>query len=460
MSMDEIREECGVFGIYSHPEAASLSYFGLHALQHRGQEGAGIAVADGCTIRCHKGRGLLTDAFQPGDLKNLPGCNAIGHVRYGTNGGDEIENVQPMVARAAIGSIAVVHNGQIVNAPELREKLENHGSIFRGTSDSEIILHMIQRRKGPLLDKIREACSLLDGAFSFLLLTEKNLYAIRDKNGLRPLSLGKLGESWCLSSETCAFEAVGASFIRDIEPGEIVKISHKGVESCYYAEIRRHRLCAMEYVYFSRPDSDLEGQNVHSVRKKTGMLLAEKDSGRLDADMVVGVPDSSLSAAMGYSEKSGLPYEMGLIKNRYVGRTFIEPTQKLRDTGVKMKLSANSTVVKGKRLILLDDSIVRGTTSRHIIRLLRDAGAKEVHLRIASPAFRYPCFYGVDMSTRQELISSSMDTEALCSFLGADSLRFLEVDDLKKAYGGHGFCFACFDGNYVTQIYSYLENLK
>ena len=345
-----------------------------------------------------------------------------------------------MVARAAIGSIAVVHNGQIVNAPELREKLENHGSIFRGTSDSEIILHMIQRRKGPLLDKIREACSLLDGAFSFLLLTEKNLYAIRDKNGLRPLSLGKLGESWCLSSETCAFEAVGAS--------------------CYYAEIRRHRLCAMEYVYFSRPDSDLEGQNVHSVRKKTGMLLAEKDSGRLDADMVVGVPDSSLSAAMGYSEKSGLPYEMGLIKNRYVGRTFIEPTQKLRDTGVKMKLSANSTVVKGKRLILLDDSIVRGTTSRHIIRLLRDAGAKEVHLRIASPAFRYPCFYGVDMSTRQELISSSMDTEALCSFLGADSLRFLEVDDLKKAYGGHGFCFACFDGNYVTQIYSYLEKLK
>lgn len=453
--MEELHEECGVFGVFHHPQAAQLTYFGLHALQHRGQEGAGIAAADGRDIRCHKGKGLLTEAFRPGDLDALPGGSAVGHVRYGTAGGSELQNIQPLVARGRIGCLAAVHNGQIINAAELEEALESRGSIFQGTSDSEILLHMIQRGRGTLLEKITAACRRLDGAFAFLILTEKSLYAVRDKNGLRPLSLGKIGEGYCLSSETCAFESIGARFIRDIAPGEIVKLSDHGLESSYYAEDRRHRLCAMEYVYFSRPDSDLGGMNVHAVRKETGRMLARRDRGRLSADIVVGVPDSSLSAAMGYSEESGLPYEMGLIKNRYVGRTFIEPTQALRDMGVKLKLSANRTVVSGKRIVLLDDSLVRGTTSRRLITLLRGAGAKEVHLRIASPAIRYPCFYGVDMATREELASAGASPDELCRRLGADSLRFLEVDDLRAAYGGDAFCFACFDGGYVTPLYSH-----
>ena len=453
--MEELHEECGVFGVFHHPQAAQLTYFGLHALQHRGQEGAGIAAADGRDIRCHKGKGLLTEAFRPGDLDALPGGSAVGHVRYGTAGGSELQNIQPLVARGRIGCLAAVHNGQIINAAELEEALESRGSIFQGTSDSEILLHMIQRGRGTLLEKITAACRRLDGAFAFLILTEKSLYAVRDKNGPRPLSLANPGDGWWVSSESCAFDILGAHLIRDIAPGEIVKLSDHGLESSYYADDRRHRLCAMEYVYFSRPDSDLGGMNVHAVRKETGRMLARRDRGQLSADIVVGVPDSSLSAAMGYSEESGLPYEMGLIKNRYVGRTFIEPTQALRDMGVKLKLSANRTVVSGKRIVLLDDSLVRGTTSRRLITLLRGAGAKEVHLRIASPAIRYPCFYGVDMATREELASAGASPDELCRRLGADSLRFLEVDDLRAAYGGDAFCFACFDGGYVTPLYSH-----
>lgn len=454
--MEELHEECGVFGVFQHPQAAQLTYFGLHALQHRGQEGAGIAAADGQGIRCHKGKGLLTEAFRPGDLEPLAGSCAVGHVRYGTGrrqrnpehpaaGGEGPHRLPwPQCTTARSSTRA-----------ELEDALESRGSIFQGTSDSEILLHMIQRGRGTLLEKITAACRRLDGAFAFLILTEKSLYAVRDKNGLRPLSLGQIDGGFCLSSETCAFENIGAHFIRDIEPGEIVKLSDKGLESSYYTADRQHRLCAMEYVYFSRPDSDLSGMNVHAVRKKTGRLLARRDSGQLSADIVVGVPDSSLSAAMGYSEESGLPCEMGLIKNRYVGRTFIEPTQALRDMGVKLKLSANRTVVSGKRIVLLDDSLVRGTTSRRLITLLRSAGAREVHLRIASPAIRYPCFYGVDMATREELASAGASTEVLCRRLGADSLRFLEVDDLCAAYGGKAFCFACFDGGYVTPLYSH-----
>lgn len=457
--MDEIKEECGVFGIYQNPEAASLAYFGLHALQHRGQEGAGIATADGKDIYCFKGRGLLASVFEQGELAGLKGGNSVGHVRYGTEGGNEIENVQPMVARAQIGSIAVVHNGQIANAGELRCELENNGSIFRGTSDSEIILHMIQRRKGPLLRKIQEACKKLDGAFSFLILTEKNLYAIRDKNGLRPLSIARLNDGYCLSSESCAFEAIGAKFLRDVRPGEVIKLSEKGMESSFYTEETQHRICAMEYIYFSRPDSNVEGLNVHTVRKKCGTIMAMKDRDGLAADIVVGVPDSSLSAAMGYSEASGLPCEMGLIKNRYVGRTFIEPTQRLRDMGVKMKLSVNVSVVAGKRVVLIDDSLVRGTTSRYIVQLLKEAGAKEVHLRIASPAIIYPCFYGVDTSTQQELISYRLSSAALREYVGADSLRFLSLEDLQRACGGD-CCFACFNGEYVTPLYCHGEKSK
>ena len=450
----ELKEECGVFGVYHQEGAASLAYFGLHALQHRGQEGAGIASSDGVKVYCHKGKGLLTEAFCHADLEQLKGINSIGHVRYSTAGGNEIENVQPIVARARIGSIAAVHNGQIVNADLLKEELEEQGSIFHGSSDSEIILHLIQREKGTLLEKIKEACRRLEGAFTFLILTEKNLYAIRDKNGLRPLSIASRQGGWCISSETCAFESVNAEFVRDILPGEIVKLSASGLESSFYTEEVSPSLCAMEYIYFARPDSNLDGLNVHTMRKKTGKLLAKKDAGLLEADIVVGVPDSSTSAAMGYSEESGLPYEMGLIKNRYVGRTFIEPTQEQRDMGVKMKLSANSAVVKGKRIVLIDDSIVRGTTSKRIIRMLKDAGAKEVHLRIASPPIKYPCFYGVDTSTKKELISAQMEKDELCAFIQADSLEFLTVEDLLQTYGGKNFCFACFNGEYVTKLYN------
>ena len=380
----ELHEECGVFGVYHLPGAANLTYLGLHALQHRGQESAGIAVSDGDSIRCRKGHGLVTEALSSQKLAELTGENAVGHVRYSTAGGGEWENIQPLLVRAKMGSLAAVHNGQIANARELREELEEQGSIFSSSSDSEILLHLIQRGRGSLLEKLQDACRRLEGAFAFLVLTEQSLYAIRDCNGLRPLSVARRGQGYCVSSESCAFHLIEAEEVRELEPGEILKFTAGGMESHRYTADTRHRLCAMEYVYFARPDSDIEGRNVHSLRRRTGRLLARRDKD-LKADMVVGVPDSSLSAAMGYSEESGLPFEMGLIKNRYVGRTFIQPTQELRDSGVKMKLAANRSVVEGKRLVLLDDSIVRGTTSRRIVRLLKEAGAREVHLRIASP---------------------------------------------------------------------------
>ena len=451
--LNEIKEECGVFGIYHHPQAAQLTYFGLHALQHRGQEGAGIAASDGKTIDCIKGTGLLSDVFHSEELKKLQGENSIGHVRYATAGGNELENVQPIVARAKIGCMAVAHNGQIVNADELQERLENHGNIFHGSSDSEIILHLIQREHGTMLEKIQKACQKMEGAFSFVILTERSLYAVRDKNGLRPLSVAALEDGYCVSSETCAFDSVGARFLRDVEPGEIIKFSDMGLETFHYTSDTRHRICAMEYIYFSRPDSDIEGLNVHTVRKASGKRLAQKDKGNTIADIVVGVPDSSVAAAMGYSEESGLPYEVGLIKNRYVGRTFIEPTQEQRDMGVKMKLSANASVVKGKRIILVDDSIVRGTTMKRIVALLKGAGAQEIHVRIASPEMAYPCFYGVDTSTKKELISARYNCEELCKYTRASSVRFLTIDDLIGVYGTDKLCFACFSGNYVTPLF-------
>lgn len=446
----ELHEECGVCGVWGHTSAAPLVYQGLHALQHRGQEGAGIAAGDGDTIRCVRGTGLLAEALPPGSLQPLEGPAAIGHVRYGTMGGDERENLQPMVARRGSGGMAVAHNGQIVNAAAQREALERQGSILNSSSDSEIILHLIQRGQGTLLDKITAACRQMQGAFSFLVLTEKNLYAVRDKHGLRPLSVARLGNGYCAASETCVFDLIGADFWRDVKPGEILKLCAEGAVSRFYTQDIRPRLCAMEYVYFARPDSNVEGRNVHAIRKETGRKLAEQDKNRLQADMVVGVPDSSLSAAIGYSEASGLPYEMGLVKNRYVGRTFIAPTQRLRDNGVRMKLSANAAVVKGKRIVLIDDSLVRGTTSRRIVHLLREAGAAAVHVRIASPAIFHPCFYGVDISVREELISGRLSYEEVRNYIGADSLRFLTVKDLIDVYGSSEFCFACFNGRYVA----------
>ena len=451
--MRKINEECGVVGAYQGEDAASAVYFGLHSLQHRGQEGAGIAVSDGKAIALHKGAGLVTEVMDAAHLRQLGGVHGIGHVRYATEGGAEPENIQPLIARAQIGSLAVCHNGQIVNAAKLRLEQEEKGHIFHGTSDSEIILHLIQGQKGPLMEKIKKACRQLEGAFAFLILTDRSLYAIRDRHGLRPLSIGYYGDGYLISSETCGFDAVGGVFWRDVEPGEVVKFSQKGIEFCYYTEEIEQRLCSMEHIYFARPDSNLDGLNVHTMRKRTGRLLAQKDEGTLEADMVVAVPDSAMSAASGYSETSGLPLEMGLIKNRYVGRTFIEPTQQQREMGVRMKLSVNRRVVEGKRVVLIDDSLVRSTTARRIIAQLRSAGVKEVHLRIAAPEYRYPCFYGVDTATREELISAQMDPEELCAYLKADSLKFLTVEDLKKAYGSDRFCFSCFTGEYVTALY-------
>ena len=376
----KIHEECGVFGVYHVSSAASLSYFGLHALQHRGQEAAGIATSDGQNIKCIKGKGLITEVFNTETINKMDGIHAIGHVRYSTDGGNEIENVQPIMVRAHTGHFGAVHNGQIVNASELKEELENLGSIFQGSSDSEIMLHLIQREAGTFVEKIMGACRKMEGAYAFIIMTKDCMYAVRDKNGLRPLSLAFLEDGYCISSETCAFDIVGAKFIRDIEPGEVVRIASDGVKSFHYTDQVQHKMCAMEYIYFARPDSSIEGINVHTSRRHAGMLLAKSDD--VEADIVIGVPDSSLSAAIGYSEASGLPYEIGLIKNRYVGRTFIQPTQKQRERGVRMKLSAISSIVSGKRVVMVDDSIVRGTTSRRIVQLLKDAGATEVHVRI------------------------------------------------------------------------------
>ena len=454
----KIHEECGVFGVYHVSSAASLSYFGLHALQHRGQEAAGIATSDGKQITCIKGKGLITEVFNNETINKMDGIHAIGHVRYSTDGGNEIENVQPIMVRAHTGHFGAVHNGQIVNASELKEELENLGSIFQGSSDSEIMLHLIQREAGTFVEKIMGACRKMEGAYAFIIMTKDCMYAVRDKNGLRPLSLAFLEDGYCISSETCAFDIVGAKFIRDIEPGEVVRIASDGVKSFHYTDQVQHKMCAMEYIYFARPDSSIEGINVHTSRRHAGMLLAKSDD--VEADIVIGVPDSSLSAAIGYSEASGLPYEIGLIKNRYVGRTFIQPTQKQRERGVRMKLSAISSIVSGKRVVMVDDSIVRGTTSRRIVQLLKDAGATEVHVRIASAPFSSPCFYGVDTSTYEELISARMDVDELCTYINADTLKFMTIEQMREAIPTQDLCVSCFSGQYPTALFSFQKVIK
>ena len=447
-----------MFGVYHVSSAASLSYFGLHALQHRGQEAAGIATSDGQNIKCIKGKGLITEVFNTETINKMDGIHAIGHVRYSTDGGNEIENVQPIMVRAHTGHFGAVHNGQIVNASELKEELENLGSIFQGSSDSEIMLHLIQREAGTFVEKIMGACRKMEGAFAFIIMTKDCMYAVRDKNGLRPLSLAFLEDGYCISSETCAFDIVGAKFIRDIEPGEVVRIASDGVKSFHYTDQVQHKMCAMEYIYFARPDSSIEGINVHTSRRHAGMLLAKSDD--VEADIVIGVPDSSLSAAIGYSEASGLPYEIGLIKNRYVGRTFIQPTQKQRERGVRMKLSAISSIVSGKRVVMVDDSIVRGTTSRRIVQLLKDAGATEVHVRIASAPFSSPCFYGVDTSTYEELISARMNVDELCTYINADSLKFMTIEQMREAIPTRDLCVSCFSGQYPTALFSFQKVIK
>ncbi len=452
----ELHEECGIFGIFGVPNAASLTYYGLHALQHRGQQGAGIVSVDGTgEFRRVKGPGLVMEVFNEQNLSTLVGDMAIGHVRYITAGGDGFENVQPFLFRHNSGDFSLAHNGNIVNSTLLRNYLENRGSLFQSTSDSEILAHLIKKENKfpdrPRIFAIIDALNMLEGAFAFVIMTANRIYACRDKYGLKPLSIGRLGDGYVVASETCAFDVLGAEFLRDVQPGEIITIDAKGIRSRDYSQYKRCEMCSMEYIYFARPDSDIEGCNVHAYRKESGRLLWQEAPA--EADIVVGVPDSSLSAAMGYAEASGLPYEMGLIKNKYIGRTFIQPSQELREKGVRMKLSAVRTIVKDKRVVLVDDSIVRGTTSRRIVTMLREAGASEVHVRIASPPMTDPCFYGVDTSTHEELISARKDLQGVREEIGADSLAFLSPASLLKAGNRSELCMACFTGHYPTNLY-------
>jgi len=453
-----LNEECGVFGVWGHEDAAQLTYYGLHSLQHRGQEGAGMVLTDGNKLTGIKGEGLVMEVLTEERMKEVSGKGSIGHVRYATAGGGGYENVQPLLFHFQNESMALAHNGNLINATQLKSQLEAQGSIFQTTSDTEVVAHLI-RRAGftTLKERVKNALSLIKGAYAFMIMGEKELILARDPYGLRPLSLGMIGDAYVIASETCALDLVGARFVRDIEPGELVVINDEGVTSEQFALLNERAMCAMEYVYFSRPDSNIDGINVHTARKQLGKQLALE--ALIDADVVTGVPDSSISAAIGYAETAGIPYEMGLIKNRYVGRTFIQPSQSLREQGVKMKLSPVRGVVEGKRVIMVDDSIVRGTTSRRIVRMLKEAGAKEVHVVISSPPIKNPCFYGIDTSSREELVASQLSIEEMKEMIEADSLTFLSVEGMVKAigrpFGGKtgGQCLACFTGQYPTEIY-------
>ncbi|MFC5713909.1 amidophosphoribosyltransferase [Thalassorhabdus alkalitolerans] len=453
-----LNEECGVFAVWNHKDAAQITYYGLHSLQHRGQEGAGIVVSDGDKLSIHKGLGLVTEAFKEGDLERLEGHASIGHVRYATAGGGGLVNCQPLLFQSQTGGLAVAHNGNLVNANGLKHQLEGQGSIFQSTSDTEVLAHLVKRSVYPRLeDKVTNALSMIKGAYAFAVMTENKLMVALDPNGLRPLSIGKIGEGYVISSETCAFDVVGAEYLREVQPGELITFDADGMHSEIFSSSSARSICSMEYIYFARPDSNVDEINVHSARKNLGRQLAQELP--VEADVVTGVPDSSISAAIGYAEEAGIPYELGLIKNRYVGRTFIQPSQELREQGVKMKLSAVRGIVEGKRVVMVDDSIVRGTTSRRIVKLLKDAGAKEVHVRISSPPITHPCFYGIDTSTKSELIASSHSVEEMREMMGADSLSFLSVDGMLKGIGRKqessscGQCLACFTGNYPTEIY-------
>ncbi|WP_332645933.1 amidophosphoribosyltransferase [Lysinibacillus sp. 54212] len=454
-----LNEECGVFGIWGHSDPAQISYYGLHALQHRGQEGAGIVVTDGSTLRAVKGEGLVNDVFNEEKLSKVKGKAAIAHVRYTTQGGAGPQNVQPLLFHSSTGSLSIAHNGNLVNANHLKQYLERGGSIFHSSSDTEVLAHLIKKSThSPFRAKVKNALSLLKGAFSFLIMTEDTMMVARDMHGLRPLSLGKLGDGWVVASETCAFDLIGAEYVREVEPGELIIINDKGLESDRFVAKDNRAMCAMEYVYLARPDSDIDGINVHMARKRMGKQLAKECAG-IEADVVTGVPDSSISAAIGFAEESGIPYELGLIKNRYVGRTFIQPTQELRERGVKMKLSPVLQVVKGKRVVMVDDSIVRGTTSRRIVKMLKDAGATEVHVVISSPPMTDPCFYGIDTSTHEELIASSHSVEEIREAIGADTITFLSAEGMIEATArpfedeNRGLCMACFSGKYPTEIF-------
>ena len=447
-----LNEACGLFGVWGHKEAANMAYYGLHALQHRGQDGAGMVVKNGDKLIRHRDPGLASDAFPKEILDALVGTAAIGHVRYVMSGIHSQDGYQPRLFHFEKSSLAICHNGSLVNSQELRHDLESDGSIFQTTSDSETLAHLIRKsRHTKLLDKLKAALRQIKGSFTFLMLTQKKIMAARDPNGIRPLVIGKLGDNYMVASETCAFDTLGATYIRDVAPGEIVIIDDEGLKSEFFTTDTRLAVCGMEFVYFARPDSNIDGVNVHTSRKNAGRILAE-ESPTL-ADVVVPSPDSGISAAIGYAEKSGIPYEIGLIKNRYAVRTFITPSQELREQGVKMKLSAVRAIVEGKSVVLVDDSIVRGTTSRRIVTLLREAGAKEVHMKVASPLLTHACCYGVDLHTTTELIAHKHTAEEICEIIGADSLSYISEEGLVKAVGitckkGNGLCMACFNGDY------------
>lgn len=447
---DYLKDKCGVFGIFGHKDAARLTYLGLYALQHRGQESAGIVTSDGRLVREHKGMGLVSEVFNEEIISSLSGSIAIGHTRYSTTGSSNIKNAQPFLVETLSGHIAVAHNGNLVNALTLRKRLEKEGAIFQSSMDSEIVIHAIahSKKKG-FKEKVKDGISRLQGAFSMALLVEDSIIAVRDPRGFRPLSLAKLDGAYVIASETCAFDLIGAEYVRDIEPGEILFITKKGLKSVDISNKKtKSCFCIFEYIYFARPDSNIYGHNVHIVREKMGIELAKEAPCK--ADLVVPIPDSGNSAALGYSRESGIPIEMAIVRNHYIGRTFIQPAQHIRDIGVKVKLNPIRDVIKNKSIVVIEDSIVRGTTSKGRISALRQAGAKEIHMRVSCPPHISPCYYGIDFPTKEELIAPSHTVEEIRRFLGLDSLAYLSLEGLYRAMPlpKNNLCVSCFTGKY------------
>ncbi len=454
-----LKEECGVFGIYDKDgfDVARLTYAGLFALQHRGQESCGIAVNNNRIISLHKGLGHVSDVFHDRELEELKGQMAIGHVRYATSGGKGVLNAQPIVSMYIKGQLAMAHNGNLSNAVSLKHDLEMTGAIFQTTTDTEIMMHLIARERlktGRVETALASMMKMIEGSYSVLMMSPQKLIACRDPLGMRPLCIGKIGNSYVIASETCALDTIRAEYIRDIDPGEIIIVDKDGIRTIRDNVRSRQeaRLCIFEYIYFARPDSIIEGMSVHEARKNTGMILAQNSP--VDADLVIGVPDSGIDAAIGYAQESGIPYGKGLVINRYVGRTFIQPTQKERITAVQLKINVLKDTVAGKKIVMIDDSIVRGTTSANLVAMLKDAGAKEVHMRISSPLFKWPCFYGTDIPSKNDLIACKYTVEEMRDMIGADSLGFLPVERLKEIAPKSkcGFCDACFTGNYPYKV--------
>ena len=453
MTPDKFHDECGVFGIFGHSEAARLTYLGLYALQHRGQESCGIVSSDGKELRLERAMGHVADAFDQARLDRLPGATAIGHVRYSTAGDVSIQEAQPFLVTCQHGQIAVCHNGNLPFAREERRKLEREGAIFSSTSDTEVVLHGVARSQAAsAVQAIPEVLCETEGAFSMLFLTPSELVAIRDSRGFRPLALGRLGDSWVVASETCAFDLIEADYVRDVEPGEMIVIDETGLHSSHPLPKRQHAMCIFEHVYFSRPDSRIFGHSVNESRHKMGKRLAIEQPA--DADIVVPVPDSGVAAAIGYSAQSGISYRQGLVRNHYVGRTFIEPKQSIRSFGVRIKLNPVRDLIHGRKVVLIDDSIVRGTTSKKIVQMVREAGAKEIHMRISCPPTISPCYYGVDTPNKEDLIAAQMSVEEIRRFIGADSLGYLSLDGMMRATGiaDDSACVACWTEKYPTRI--------